>query len=60
MDRPATPGVMADLRIEEEPRPEDIALLNDRLYRFNASVTGELPGWPGRTTRVVFRKPLEP
>ena len=29
-----------ELRVEEDPRPEDIALLNDRLYRFNAAATG--------------------
>ena len=40
MDRPGAPDVTTNLRIEEEPRPEDIALLNDHLYRFNASVTG--------------------
>ncbi len=29
-----------DLRGEDEPRPEDVALLADRLYRYNAAVTG--------------------
>ena len=29
-----------EFTIEEDPRPEDIALLNDRLYQFNAGVTG--------------------
>jgi ribosomal protein S18 acetylase RimI-like enzyme len=29
-----------ELRIEETPRPEDVAALNDRLYRHNAAVTG--------------------
>ena len=29
-----------ELRVEDDPRPEDIALLNDRLYRFNAAATG--------------------
>ena len=28
------------LRIEDEPRPEDVAALDDRLYRHNAAVTG--------------------
>jgi ribosomal protein S18 acetylase RimI-like enzyme len=44
MDRPVRPDVAAppieDLRIDEDPRPEDVALLNDQLYRFNASATG--------------------
>jgi ribosomal protein S18 acetylase RimI-like enzyme len=44
MERPVSRDVaaprMGDLRIEEDPRPEDVALLNDHLYRFNASVTG--------------------
>jgi len=28
------------LRVEDDPRPEDVARLNDQLYRFNASATG--------------------
>jgi ribosomal protein S18 acetylase RimI-like enzyme len=30
----------ADLRIEDDPRPEDRNLLNERLYEFNAQTTG--------------------
>jgi len=26
--------------VEHDPRPEDVALLNERLYQFNAMVTG--------------------
>ena len=29
-----------DLRVEDEPPPADVAVLNDRLYRHNAAVTG--------------------
>lgn len=29
-----------ELRVEDDPSPEDMALLNDRLYRFNAATTG--------------------
>jgi ribosomal protein S18 acetylase RimI-like enzyme len=29
-----------ELRIEDEPRAEDMALLDDRLYEFNAAATG--------------------
>jgi len=29
-----------DLRIENDPRPEDIALLDARLYEFNAAASG--------------------
>jgi GNAT superfamily N-acetyltransferase len=29
-----------ELPVEDDPRPEDVALLNDRLYRFNAGATG--------------------
>lgn len=36
---PAVPR-LEDLRIEEDPRQEDVAHLHDRLHRFNASVTG--------------------
>ena len=36
------PGMMTypELRVEEEPRREDMALLDDRLYEFNAAATG--------------------
>ncbi len=34
------PTLIEELRVEDDPRPEDVALLNDRLYRFNASATG--------------------
>jgi GNAT superfamily N-acetyltransferase len=34
MDRPIP------LKVEDDPRPEDVARLNDHLYRFNAAVTG--------------------
>lgn len=44
MDPPVSRDVAAsrtdDFRIEEDPRPEDVAVLNDQLYHFNASVTG--------------------
>ncbi len=44
MDQPVPGDVAAsrieDLRIDEDPRPEDVARLNDHLYRFNASATG--------------------
>jgi len=29
-----------DLKIEDEPRREDVALLNERLYEFNAAAAG--------------------
>ncbi len=29
-----------ELRIEDDPRPEDKALLNERLYEFSAAATG--------------------
>ena len=28
------------MRVEDEPSPEDVAALNDRLYRHNAAITG--------------------
>ena len=31
---------MQEFQIEDDPRPEDKALLNDRLYEFNAAATG--------------------
>ncbi len=40
MDQPTSRDVIEGLRCEDDPRPEDVALLNDQLYRFNASVTG--------------------
>ena len=45
MEHPISPdvaaqGVRDDLTIDEDPRPEDVASLNDQLYRFNAAVTG--------------------
>lgn len=33
-----------DLHVEDDPRPEDVALLNDRLYQFNAAATGAHDG----------------
>jgi ribosomal protein S18 acetylase RimI-like enzyme len=30
----------AELRVEDEPPPDDVAVLNDRLYRHNAAITG--------------------
>jgi GNAT superfamily N-acetyltransferase len=36
----ASPYLSVELRVEDEPRPGDVALLNDRLYRYNAAVTG--------------------
>jgi ribosomal protein S18 acetylase RimI-like enzyme len=32
--------MVEDLRIEDDPRREDLALLDDRLYEFNAAATG--------------------
>jgi GNAT superfamily N-acetyltransferase len=29
-----------ELRVQDDPAPADVALLNDRLYRHNAAVTG--------------------
>ncbi|PYM90053.1 MAG: GNAT family N-acetyltransferase [Candidatus Rokuibacteriota bacterium] len=29
-----------DLRVEDDPRREDVALLDERLYEFNAAATG--------------------
>ncbi len=29
-----------ELRVEDEPRPEDVATLDDQLYRYGAAVTG--------------------
>lgn len=29
-----------ELRVEDEPHPADVALLNDRLHRHNAAITG--------------------
>src|SRR5215831_7765328 len=44
MDQPApgdaaAPAIEA-LRVEDDPRPEDVALLNDQLNRFNVATTG--------------------
>jgi ribosomal protein S18 acetylase RimI-like enzyme len=36
----ASAYLFAELRIEDEPPPEDVAVLNDRLYRHNAAITG--------------------
>ena len=33
-----------DLRAEDEPRPDDVAWLEDRLYDFNAGLTGVRDG----------------
>ena len=44
MDRPESPdratATTRELRVEDEPRQEDVALLNEQLYRFNAAATG--------------------
>jgi ribosomal protein S18 acetylase RimI-like enzyme len=32
--------VVESLRVEEDPRPDDVAWLGDQLYRFNAAATG--------------------
>ena len=34
------PYFSIELRVEDEPVPADIAILNDRFYRHNAAVTG--------------------
>ena len=34
------PYSSVDMRVEDEPPPEDVAALNDRLYRHNAAITG--------------------
>ena len=36
----APPYLSVELRAEDEPPPADVVLLNDRLYRHNAAVTG--------------------
>ena len=36
----ASPYLSVELRVEDEPAPGDVALLNDRLYRHNAAITG--------------------
>ena len=36
----ASPYPSVELRVEDEPPPEDVAALNDQLYRHNAAVTG--------------------
>jgi ribosomal protein S18 acetylase RimI-like enzyme len=33
-----------DLPIDDDPRPEDVALLNDLLYQFNSAVSGVADG----------------
>ena len=33
-----------ELRVEDAPRPEDVAALDDRLYQYNATVTGHDDG----------------
>jgi GNAT superfamily N-acetyltransferase len=38
--RPDAAPTNVDLEIEDDPRPEDVAALSDRLYGFNSSVTG--------------------
>ena len=32
--------VIADVMIESEPKPEDVRLLEDRIYEFNVQATG--------------------
>jgi GNAT superfamily N-acetyltransferase len=34
-----------DLRVEDQPRPEDVALLADRLHQYNAAMTGNDGRW---------------
>ena len=36
----ASPYLSVELRVEDEPPPADVAALNERLYRYNAAVTG--------------------
>ena len=36
--------VSADVMIESEPKPEDIRLLEDRIYEFNVQATGPSDG----------------
>ena len=33
-------GPLEDFRIEDDPRREDVALLDERLYEFNAAASG--------------------
>lgn len=61
-----------ELHIEDDPKPEQMMEVQDRLYEFNDAVTAkaddgrrrgwhtlaEVPGYPGDTTRVLFRKTL--
>jgi GNAT superfamily N-acetyltransferase len=35
-----SPYLSVELRVEDEPLPADVAILNDRLYRHNAAITG--------------------
>lgn len=36
----ASPYLLVELRVEDEPPPADVAVLADRLYQHNAAVTG--------------------
>ena len=48
----ASPYLLVELQVEDEPAPEDIALFADRLYQHNATVTG----WDnGRWLTIVVR-----
>jgi ribosomal protein S18 acetylase RimI-like enzyme len=35
-----SPFRSVDLQVEDQPLPTDVAILNDRLYRHNAAITG--------------------
>jgi len=45
-----------EFRIEDDPRPEDKALLNQRLYEFNAAATGIDDG---RWLAIFVREPAD-
>jgi hypothetical protein len=37
---PDASHLSSELRVEDAPPPQDVAALNDRLYRHNAAITG--------------------
>jgi GNAT superfamily N-acetyltransferase len=48
----ASPYLSVELRVENEPLPADVAILNDRLYRYNAAITGH---HNGRSLTIFIR-----
>jgi ribosomal protein S18 acetylase RimI-like enzyme len=48
----ASPYLLVELQVEDEPPPADVALLADRLYQYNATVSG----WDnGRWLTILVR-----